>query len=287
MERDLARYWPVFLLPTAAAFAIGFLIPFAMGLYLSFCDFTTLSNATFVGFGNYVRAFEDSGGFTHALWYTALFAGLSTVLINLFGLTVALLLVRGFRGTNLFRTVFFMPNLIGGIVLGWLWQVILNYGVLARYGVTLVTSEWYGFWGLMVVMLWQQAGYMMIIYISGLQSIPGELSEAAAIDGATKWQQVLHVTIPHLRTMIAILFIMNVGKIFASDFGLFYNVPMQNGALFSVTQTIDTYVYRAYMATGDPGQSSAAGLLQNVLGFVCILTANGIVKKIDSESSLF
>lgn len=113
MERDLARYWPVFLLPTAAAFAIGFLIPFAMGLYLSFCDFTTLSNATFVGFGNYVRAFEDSGGFTHALWYTALFAGLSTVVINLFGLTVALLLVRGFRGTNLFRTVFFMPNLIG------------------------------------------------------------------------------------------------------------------------------------------------------------------------------
>ena len=188
MERDLARYWPVFLLPTAAAFAIGFLIPFAMGLYLSFCDFTTLSNATFVGFGNYVRAFEDSGGFTHALWYTALFAGLSTVVINLFGLTVALLLVRGFRGTNLFRTVFFMPNLIGGIVLGWLWQVILNYGVLARYGVTLVTSEWYGFWGLMVVMLWQQAGYMMIIYISGLQSIPGELSEAAANDGASAWQ---------------------------------------------------------------------------------------------------
>ena len=182
MERDIRRYWPVFLLPTMLAFAIGFLIPFVMGLYLSFCDFTTLSNATFVGFGNYVRAFEDSGGFTHALWFTALFAGLSTALINLFGLMVALLLVRGFKGTNVFRTVFFMPNLIGGIVLGWLWQVILNYGVLAPYGVTLVTSEWYGFWGLMTVMLWQQAGYMMIIYISGLQSIPGDVTEAAAID---------------------------------------------------------------------------------------------------------
>ena len=288
MTNTIKRYWPVFVLPTMLAFAIGFLIPFVSGLYLSFCDFTTVSNATFVGFSNYVKAFTDtSSDFLHALWFTAAFAGLSTVLINLFGLAIALLLVRGFKGTNIFRTVFFLPNMIGGIVLGWLWQVILNYGVLARYGVTLVTSEWYGFWGLMVVMLWQQAGYMMIIYISGLQSIPGELSEAAAIDGATKWQQVLHVTIPHLRTMIAILFIMNVGKIFASDFGLFYNVPMQNGALFSVTQTIDTYVYRAYMATGDPGQSSAAGLLQNVLGFVCILTANGIVKKIDSESSLF
>ena len=162
------------------------------------------------GFGNYVRAFEDSGGFTHALWYTALFAGLSTVLINLFGLTVALLLVRGFRGTNLFRTVFFMPNLIGGIVLGWLWQVILNYGVLARYGVTLVTSEWYGFWGLMVVMLWQQAGYMMIIYISGLQSIPGELSEAAAIDGASAWQTLRYVKLPMLMPSITILSLIHI-----------------------------------------------------------------------------
>ena len=135
--------------------------------------------------------------------------------------------------------------------------------------------------------LWKNVGYSTVLYLAAITGIDTNQYEAAAIDGATKWQQVLHVTIPHLRTMIAILFIMNVGKIFASDFGLFYNVPMQNGALFSVTQTIDTYVYRAYMATGDPGQSSAAGLLQNVLGFVCILTANGIVKKIDSESSLF
>ena len=135
--------------------------------------------------------------------------------------------------------------------------------------------------------VWQNMGFNSVIYIAALSAIDPQLYEAAAMDGATKWQQVLHVTIRHLRTMIAILFIMNVGKICASDFGLFYNVPMQNGALFSVTQTIDTYVYRAYMATGDPGQSSAAGLLQNVLGFVCILTANGIVKKIDSESSLF
>ena len=158
MERYIKRYWPVFVLPTMLAFAIGFLIPFLMGLYLSFCEFTTLSNAAFVGFQNYVRAFSDAAGdFGHALWFTALFAALSTVLINLAGLTVALLLVRGFRGTDVFRTVFFMPNLIGGIVLGWLWQVILN-GVLARWGVTIVTNEWYGFWGMLTIMLWQQAG---------------------------------------------------------------------------------------------------------------------------------
>lgn len=149
--------------------------------------------------------------------------GLSTVVINLFGLTVALLLVRGFRGTNLFRTVFFMPNLIGGIVLGWLWQVILNYGVLARYGVTLVTSEWYGFWGLMVVMLWQQAGYMMIIYISGLQSIPGELSEAAAIDGASAWQTLRYVKLPMLMPSITIctfLTLTNGFKLFDQNLAL-------------------------------------------------------------------
>ena len=193
MTNTIKRYWPVFVLPTMLAFAIGFLIPFVSGLYLSFCDFTTVSNATFVGFSNYVKAFTDtSSDFLHALWFTAAFAGLSTVLINLFGLAIALLLVRGFKGTNIFRTVFFLPNMIGGIVLGWLWQVILN-GVLANYGRTLVYNEWYGFWDLMIVMLWQQAGYMMIIYISGLTSIPGELIEAAEMDGANGWQVLTRV----------------------------------------------------------------------------------------------
>ena len=119
MTNTIKRYWPVFVLPTMLAFAIGFLIPFVSGLYLSFCDFTTVSNATFVGFSNYVKAFTDtSSDFLHALWFTAAFAGISTVLINLFGLAIALLLVRGFKGTNIFRTVFFLPNMIGGIVLG-------------------------------------------------------------------------------------------------------------------------------------------------------------------------
>ena len=247
MERDIRRYWPVFLLPTMLAFAIGFLIPFVMGLYLSFCDFTTLSNATFVGFGNYVRAFEDSGGFTHALWFTALFAGLSTVLINLFGLTVALLLVRGFKGTNVFRTVFFMPNLIGGIVLGWLWQVILNYGVLAPYGVTLVTSEWYGFWGLMTVMLWQQAGYMMIIYISGLQSIPGDVTEAAAIDGASAWQTLRFVKLPMLAPSITIctfLTLTNGFKLFDQNLALTGGMPSNRSQLLALN-IYDTFYGRA------------------------------------------
>lgn len=247
MERDIKRYWPLFLLPTLLAFSIGFLIPFGMGLYLSFCDFTTLSNAVFAGFSNYARAFSDAEDFVHALWFTALFAGLSTVLINLLGLTVALLLVRGFRGTNLFRTVFFMPNLIGGIVLGWLWQVILNYGVLAPYGVTLVSSEWYGFWGLTAVVLWQQTGYMMIIYISGLQAIPGELSEAAAIDGATAWQTLRYVRLPMLMPSVTIctfLTLTNGFKLFDQNLALTNGMPANRSQLLALN-IYDTFYGRA------------------------------------------
>ena len=223
MEKATRKWWPLFVLPTMAAFVIGFLIPFVWGLYLSFCEFTTVSNATFVGFKNYVLAFTDpSSNFTHALWYTALFSALSTVLINVLGLTVAILLVRGFRGTNLFRTVFFMPNLIGGIVLGWLWQVLIN-GVLANFGVTIVTNEWYGFWSMIIVMTWQQLGYMMIIYISGLQSIPGELMEAASIDGANAWQTLRYVKLPMLMPSITIctfLTITNGFKLFDQNLAL-------------------------------------------------------------------
>lgn len=237
MERTIGRYWPLFLLPTLAAFAIGFVIPFGMGLYLSFCDFTTLSDATFVGVSNYVRAFSDaSGEFWHALWFTALFAAASTALINVFGLAVALMLVRPFRGTNVYRTVFFMPNLIGGIVLGWLWQVLLN-GVLAKWGVTLVSSEWYGFWGLMLVMLWQQAGYMMIIYIAGLSSIPTDMLEAAAIDGASAWQAFTRVKLPMLMPYVTIctfLTLTNGFKLFDQNLALTAGMPSNRSQMLAL-----------------------------------------------------
>lgn len=237
MERAIRRYWPVFVLPTLLACFIGFVIPFVMGLYLSFCDFTTLSDAVFTGFDNYVRTFSDaSGEFVHALWFTALFALLSTALINVLALCVALALVRGFRGTNWFRTVFFMPNLIGGIVLGWLWQVILN-GLLARWGLTLVSSEWLGFWGLMIVVLWQQMGYMMIIYISGLQSIPDQLMEAAAIDGASPWQTFVHVKLPMLMPSVTIctfLTLTNGFKLFDQNLALTGGMPSNRSQLLAL-----------------------------------------------------
>ena len=259
MERSLKRWWPVFVLPTALAFLIGFLIPFGMGLYLSFCDFTTLSDAVFVGFANYLKAFSDaSGEFVHALWYTALFAGLSTVVINVLAICTALLLTRGFRGTDLFRTVFFLPNLIGGIVLGWLWQVLLN-GVLAHWGVTLVTNEWYGFWGLMLVVCWQQLGYMMIIYISGLTTIPEDVTEAAAIDGANARQTFWHVKLPMLMPSVAVCTFLTL----TNGFKLFdQNLALTNGMPGNRSQLLALNIYATfYGRTGWAGAGQAKAVV--------------------------
>ncbi|MBP3652130.1 MAG: sugar ABC transporter permease [Clostridia bacterium] len=223
MEKSIRKYWPLFVLPTMLAFTIGFLIPFAMGLYLSFCEFTTVSDAQFIGLANYIKIFTDpTSNLLHSLWMTSLFTIVNVVLINVAGFVVALLLVRGFRGTNIFRTVFFMPNLIGGIVLGWVWNLLLS-GILANFGRTLVYSESYGFWGLTVLMLWQQAGYMMIIYIAGLQSIPDDLIEAASIDGATPLQTLFKVKIPMVMPSITIctfLTLTNSFKLFDQNLAL-------------------------------------------------------------------
>ena len=223
MEKSMRKYWPIFVLPTMLAFLIGFLIPFIMGIYLSFCNFTTVTDAQFVGLANYIRIFTDpSSNFLHSLWLTSLFTVVNVVLINVFGFVLALLLVRGFRGTNLFRTVFFMPNLIGGIVLGWIWNLLLT-GILDKFGRTLVYSESYGFWGLTVLMLWQQAGYMMIIYIAGLQSIPDDLIEAASIDGATPLQTLFKIKIPMVMPSITIctfLTLTNSFKLFDQNLAL-------------------------------------------------------------------
>ena len=190
MQKNIRKYWPVFLLPTLAAFLIGFVIPFCQGLYLSLCKFTTINKATFVGFSNYVKAFQDEL-FTNAFWFTAKFTVVSTILINILALGIALLLTRSIKGTTAFRTVFFMPNLIGGIVLGYIWQILLNC-VLSLVGKPLLSlNATYGYWGLIILMCWQQIGYMMIIYIAGLQSIPNDYIEAANISMGDLHEEML------------------------------------------------------------------------------------------------
>ena len=202
IRRPIQRMVWLFLLPTFAAFCIGFLYPFLKGAFLSFCKFKLTSQWTWVGFSNYVKAFSDST-FVHAFWYTALFAFVSVLFINVLAFAVAYFLTKGIKGSNLFRTVFFMPNLIGGIVLGYIWSMIFD-GILSHYNTSILLNSTYGFWGLIILMSWQQIGYMMIIYIAGLQAVPGDMLEAARIDGASEWKTLWYITIPNVMPSITI-----------------------------------------------------------------------------------
>ena len=202
VRRPIQKCFPLFLLPTFIAFCIGFLYPFGKGLFLSFCDFKTTSKWTWSGLNNYMKAFADDS-FIHAFWYTAGFALVSLLIINILAFTVAYLLTKCIKGSNIFRTVFFMPNLIGGIVLGYIWSMIFD-GILSRYNTSILLNSTYGFWGLIILMAWQQIGYMMIIYIAGLQAVPGDMLEAAKIDGASEWKTLWYITIPNVMPSITI-----------------------------------------------------------------------------------
>lgn len=235
MQKTLKRYFPIFVLPTLIAFAFAFIVPFVMGVYLSFCNFKTITNAQFVGFSNYVKIFADRD-FVNALWFTVRFAVLSIVTINVFSFALALALTRKIKGTNLFRTVFFMPNLIGGIILGYIWQQMIN-AVLLRYETTLVANATYGFWGLIILMNWQLIGYMMIIYVAGLQNVPTELLEAAKIDGATAWQTLFRVKIPMVMSSITIclfLTLSNSFKLFDQNLALTAGAPSKKTAMLAL-----------------------------------------------------
>lgn len=236
MSKTLRKYFAFFALPTFIAFAISFLIPFVMGAYLSFTEFTTVTNTQWVGLANYVKAFTGSRDFLNALWFTVKFTVVSVITINLLSFALAMLLTRAMKGTNLFRTVFFMPNLIGGIVLGYIWQIIIN-GFLLRFGVDITFSAKYGFWGLVVLMNWQLVGYMMVIYIAGIQNISGELTEAAAIDGASGWQSLIHVTIPNVMPSITIctfLTLTNSFKLFDQNFALTGGAPAKETQMLAL-----------------------------------------------------
>lgn len=244
MVKATKKWWPVFVLPTLAAFVIGFVIPFVEGLYLSFCKFTTINKATWVGFGNYVKVFQDAQ-FWDSLTFTCSFTVVSTVLINVLAFAVALALTKGIAGTNVFRTVYFMPNLIGGIVLGYIWNILINC-VLSLVGEPLLalnTSA--GYWGMIVLMCWQQIGYMMIIYIAGLQSIPNELMEAARIDGATNAQTLFQVKIPNVMPSITICLFLTL----TNSFKLFdQNLALTGGDPNHATEMLALNIYNNFYA---------------------------------------
>ncbi|HJC14872.1 MAG TPA: sugar ABC transporter permease [Candidatus Fusicatenibacter intestinigallinarum] len=269
MEKAIRRYMPIFVLPTFFAFILGFIIPFLMGIWLSFCDFTTVTDAKFVGISNYIEAFKDTV-FQHSFWYTLLFAVVSLIVINIFAFALALALTQKMRGTNIFRTIFFMPNLIGGIVLGYIWQLIFN-GILSHYQTALGLNEWYGFWGMIILVSWQQIGYMMIIYIAGLQSIPEDVMEAAQIDGASGIQRLFRVTIPMMMPSITIcmfLSITNGFKLFDQNLSLTAGEPSKMSEMMALN-IFNTF----YGRTGWEGVGQAKAVI-----FFVIVVAIGMIQ---------
>ena len=258
MEKSLRRYAWIFVLPTLLAFTIGFIIPFLEGLYLSFCQFTTVSNATFNGIGNYIEAFQDES-FLHAGLFTVMVAVVSIIFINVVAFVLAMMLTQKLKGTNFFRAVFFMPNLIGGIVLGYIWQILINCVLSLTAQPLLALNATAGYWGMIILLGWQQIGYMMIIYIAGLQNVPDDLLEAARIDGATEREILWKIKIPMVMPSITICMFLTL----TNSFKLYdQNLALTNGAPNDMTQMFalnifDTFYARAGKAWKGIGQAKA------------------------------
>lgn len=272
MVKKHKKYFLIFVLPTLIAFAIGFIYPFFQGIYLSFCKFHTVTDAKLIGFDNYVKAFQNEA-FIHSFWFTVLFVIVSIVLINLIAFAVAYVLTLGIRGSNIFRTVFFVPNLIGGIILGYIWKLIFD-GILHNYGTNLALNSTYGFWGLVILMCWQQAGYMMIIYIAGFQSVPSDLYEAAKIDGANRRQLLTKVTIPMMAPSITIctfLTLTNSFKLFDQNLALTGGAPgvvTSGGVTIKQTEMMALNIYNTFYSNAN---SRGVGQAEAVIFFVIVV----------------
>ena len=274
LRRPIQHWFPVFLLPMVAAFCIGFVWPFLQGLFLSFTKFKTTSKWSWVGIENYLKAFQDQS-FRYSFGYTALYAIISLVLINVLAFMVAYALTQKIKGSNLFRTVFFMPNLIGGIVLGYIWSMIFD-GLLSAYRTSILTNTTWCFWGLIILMCWQQIGYMMIIYIAGLQAVPEDMLEAAKIDGASRWQTLIKVTIPNIMPSITIcmfLTLTNGFKLFDQNLALTGGLPYiinPDGTTVHTTEMLALNIYNTFY--GQNVNSRGVAQAKAVLFFILVAT---------------
>ena len=278
--KAVKRWWALFALPTFIAFIIGFIVPFLMGVYLSFTRFSTVTDSQWVGLRNYATVFSDPD-FIHALWYTVLFTIVTTVVVNVASFAIAYMLTRGIKGSNLFRSVFFMPNLIGGIVLGYIWLLLLN-GVLQTWGKSITFSGTYGFWGMVLLVCWQQIGYMMIIYIAGIQTLPGDLIEAAAVDGANRWQTLSKVIIPLMMPSITVCTFLTV----TNGFKMFdQNLALTNGAPSNSSELLALNIYRTfYGRAGFEGIGQAKAVVFFLIVAVIALVQNKITTSREVEA---
>lgn len=280
MQKMIKKYFALFALPTLIAFSLAFVVPFVLGIYLSFTEFTTVTDARWVGLDNYVKAFKDPD-FLNSLWFTAKFTIVSVVSINVFAFLLALFLTKKVLGTNVFRTIFFMPNLIGGIVLGYIWQLIIN-GVLYQFDVTLTSDPKYGFWGLVVLMNWQLIGYMMIIYIAGIQNVPKEQLEAAKIDGASNGTILRKIILPLVMPSITIclfLSISNSFKLFDQNLALTAGAPSKQTAMLAL-DIFNTF----YGKAGFEGVGQAKAVMFFIMVALIVVVQLGITRRKEIES---
>lgn len=270
--KAISRWWAMFVLPTFVAFVVGFVVPFILGIWLSLCRFTTIADANFIGFGNYKAAVSDPE-FWHALWYTVAFTIVTTIIVNVCAFAIAYLLTKAIRGSNIFRSIFFMPNLIGGIVLGYIWMLLLN-GVLQHWGKSITFSGTYGFWGMVMLMCWQQIGYMMIIYIAGLQTLPGDVIEAASVDGASTYQTLFHITIPLMMPSVTVCTFLSI----TNGFKMFdQNLALTNGAPSNSSELVALNIYRTfYGRAGFEGAGQAKAVIFFVIVAVVAVLQNKI-----------
>lgn len=275
------KYFAIFMIPTLAAFLIAFAIPFVMGLYLSFCNFKTIGNAKWVGLTNYMFVFKDSSGFLSALWFTVKIAVVGVLTTNVFAFALALLLTRGLKGTNVFRTIFFLPNLIGGIILGYIWQLLLNGILISLTGTDLTFSASYGYWGIIILYNWQKIGYLMIIYIAGIQSISGDLYEAANIDGANYWQTLKSIIIPLVMptvTVCSFLSLTDCFKMYDQNLALTGGAPANQTAMLALDIT-NTY----YNRVGFAGVGQAKAVIFTIIVFAVALIQLRLTRSKEAE----
>lgn len=281
MEKSIKKYFWLFALPALICFMIAFIIPFIWGLVLSFCKFTKITNATWVGFDNYVKAFTIDNYFTSAFWFTLAFTVVTVISINILSFTLALVLTRGVKGTNAFRTIFFMPNLIGGIVLGWVWNVIIN-GVLAYFETSITARSSFGFWGLVILMNWQNVGYMMVIYIAAIQNIPSDMLEAAEIDGAGTATRLFKIVIPTVMPSITICLFMTI----TNGFKLYdQNLALTAGGPNHKTEMLAMNIYETfYNRIGFEGVGQAKAVVFTILVACIALAQLAITRKKEVEN---
>ncbi|WEV69511.1 sugar ABC transporter permease [Bifidobacterium sp. ESL0775] len=268
--KSIRRWWALFALPTFAAFIIGFVVPFVMGIYLSLCKFSTVTDAKFIGFSNYSKALADPE-FWHAMWYTIAFTIITTLIVNIIAFSVAYMLTKAIHGATIFRSIFFMPNLIGGIILGYVWLLLLN-GVLAKWGRSITYSGTYGFWGMVMLYCWQQIGYMMIIYIAGLQALPGDVIEAAHVDGANGRQTLFDVTLPLMMPSITVCTFLTI----TNGFKMFdQNLALTNGAPSNKSELLALNIYRTfYGRAGFEGVGQAKAVIFFIIVAVIAVIQN-------------